>query len=536
MSVQAAALQSRNGIKAFNFDALHPEVDPSFRNLNVEFKKLANATESQYRALGNCAVEAVARDELRNNDPLAHVWQLLEAGCLNSTLHHKFKTEFITDMAERSPDAGFYKTFEYRVAGNDLLSDTGLELRSTLQNSLIATELDVTRDKCRAYGLEREKVQYAQLDTILQWYREGEESVCGFASLCPSPAEQSLSEAKANGFKPNRLMASVWMYERQDSGALKMHAFSLDHCTLDRLQKTLDACDVNHQVGTTTLQQLGQAITTSSVSPQQFKQVYEAVLLSEGIDHSSLIADDIVAESPRAFDAHLRYVQIIADALRRGVVTKELSAELTTLRKNADVLPICTDKRRYKKFNVADARNLMEFLTTRVFPEYIYAVPAENKSSGASVAGSVGSAASRTEGYDGACPSSSTQTTREGELSSLASVGLVNSSLGLYEQLKGKYITCPGEPGKNCGKKVVVEDKILRDGILQCKHCAHTISVCGDLAKANNYKTKLLAQQEKARFDNTKRIAESKARATQKRIERNHIVANPNKALSMKTR
>ncbi len=58
--------------------------------------------------------------------------------------------------------------------------------------------------------------------------------------------------------------------------------------------------------------------------------------------------------------------------------------------------------------------------------------------------------------------------------------------------LSGKMIQCPNT---DCRKMVVVDDSLLREGVLQCSHCANTVDVCGDKAKAAQYKKKLLKKR-----------------------------------------
>lgn len=63
------------------------------------------------------------------------------------------------------------------------------------------------------------------------------------------------------------------------------------------------------------------------------------------------------------------------------------------------------------------------------------------------------------------------------------------SSMTGYESLlllSKKHISCP-----DCHKKVIVEDKLLKEGILHCTECGNTLDVCGDKEKARIFKKKL---------------------------------------------
>lgn len=65
--------------------------------------------------------------------------------------------------------------------------------------------------------------------------------------------------------------------------------------------------------------------------------------------------------------------------------------------------------------------------------------------------------------------------------------------------LSGKRIQCP-----ECLVKVVVNDKLLEKGILQCSECDLTVSVCGDNFEAQKHKRKLKnAKQQRSRKRNS---------------------------------
>lgn len=64
--------------------------------------------------------------------------------------------------------------------------------------------------------------------------------------------------------------------------------------------------------------------------------------------------------------------------------------------------------------------------------------------------------------------------------------------------LSGKKQTCP-----NCRHSVVVEDSLLKIGILHCHKCDHTVDVCGDQQKAHRYKN-ILSKIRKKNTHNSK--------------------------------
>jgi len=70
--------------------------------------------------------------------------------------------------------------------------------------------------------------------------------------------------------------------------------------------------------------------------------------------------------------------------------------------------------------------------------------------------------------------------------------------------LSGKRIQCP-----ECLVKVVVDDKLLEKGILQCSECDLTVSVCGDTSEALKYKRN---HQNAKQQRNKKRNTQSKSK------------------------
>ncbi len=374
------------------------------------------------RLLGRRAIELTY--EKLNHDPLAHVWQLLEAGSLTPELQHKISVEMVTDLGERSPDLGFYKTFDYQVQGDDLVSDTGLHMRSMLQKSLEATRQDVTRDSRRTYGLAREQVQNDQLDMILNWYHGDELGMYGFASLCPRPQEVSGPDVvSVNGFKAERALASLWFYERKPGG-LRMTAFSLDQCTLESLQMALDLCGIDHKVAATSLDELAQAIASSHATPDDLKKAHEFVVRDLGYGLKAGEANSEVEKHPEVLLMYRKFVVTVSNSLRYGVVSTDLAELLQTVRRHNT--PACLEKRRHQKLDVPEAREIMEFVRSRLLPEYIFGLSDEQRSySGGDVSAASSSAASRATSYDGACPSSSTQNSQDNETGELIGSGLL---------------------------------------------------------------------------------------------------------------
>lgn len=402
------------------------------------------------RRLGGVALEGIRINARHNHDSLAHVSQLARDGVLSTDLVTKFKTEFIPDIGERSPDMGFYHMFTMRLEDNDIISATGVSMKSSIADSVRATEHDVQHDTRRSYGLLREQVQQQQIDQIVDWAcSQGTIGFYGFASLCPGEGEVTAQVAKINGFKPERQMASLWLYEKSYAG-LTMHALSLDHCTPERFQRLLNVCQIEHNVKSSTMEQLGNPISFTYVDVDDMKLMWQEILEHDGLDTKSIEneANSLVDSHPEAFQLYMKFVVDVAASLARASVNKNLSGLLREARKstgseNSKILTL----RRFRRFNENDARDLMDFVRSRMIPHYIYSPHDSKHSEGgvSAVLGSSGAAASRVGSYDGACPASTFES-QPVELSAMASTGLINRQLVVDKLMsknqRGSCLTC----------------------------------------------------------------------------------------------
>ena len=423
---------------------------PETSDLDFELWENELAEVPMYvRRLGSVALEKIQIDLPHNNDPLAHVAQLARNKGIDRLLLEKFKAEFITDIGERSPDSGHYHIFSMRVLGDDLISSTGISMRTSLQSSVDATRNDVAVDQRRAYGLERELVQQAQLDRVINWSQGASSGeFMGFASLCPGVDELPAEDAKVNGFKPERQHASLWFYEKTFSG-LHMHALSLDHCTLDRFQRVIDTCAIDHEVGSTTMEELGKPISFDHLSIEELQMIWQQVLEHDGIVDKSATqnANESVESHPEAFKTYMEFVVDVTASLGRGVVNKNLAKLLRSVRKSkgAESLPVL-NLRRFRRFSSTDARDLMDFVRSRMIPHYVFGDGStRSMDSVDGVLSASGGAAMRVESYDGACPTSSfaTQTV---ELGAMSSHGIVSRQLVvdkiMSDKRRGSCSTC----------------------------------------------------------------------------------------------
>src|SRR5665213_1979699 len=79
------------------------------------------------RQLGRTAISGEQR--VRNNDALAHVFlaqHAIRRGAGFAEIDNQVRAEYRYDMGERDDNKEFYDHFDFRVVGNDLLSETGL--------------------------------------------------------------------------------------------------------------------------------------------------------------------------------------------------------------------------------------------------------------------------------------------------------------------------------------------------------------------------------------------------------------------------
>lgn len=421
---------------------------------------------SSRASLGRVGIESVTRDDLYNHDPLAHVWNLFEGTDIEG-LHQRSYQEFITDQAERSPDAPFMKKFTYHILGNDLVSDTGLCLTELLDRSLIATARDASYDDRRTYGYEREVVQKEHVKQIMNWYRNGVSRTMLYASLCPEPSEVDADTARLNGFKTDRQLASMWLFENLGD-KIAMHAFSLDKLTLARLQKLyarLGRCDT---VAGSSLEQLAvpyMGIADGAGALTEFIDSYDELLYEEtgivyrqGVDMSvfSGEANNKVEAKADSYVFYMSCVQAVANSLKLGLVSTDLSDILRNQREAFDGVNVPSSLHMVtgQTIGIPQARAFMDYIRSVAIPHYIFS-PLSGDSYFSTIAESGAAASAIGKSYEGACPKSSM--TQEQEEQQLASVGFL--ALTPYEQKVGKirnaYCVIQGCPTQNPRKKYV---------------------------------------------------------------------------------
>src|SRR5665213_1170746 len=141
-------------------------------------------------------------------------------------------------MGERDDKKEFYDHFDFRVVGNDLLSETGLLMRGIYEDGLGAARDDLKSDSRLAYHVARAEVQTTHPDIILDWYASDGSDLLLLASLSPPADELDPKIAKLGNFKIDREMASLWLFQKIPAG-VRMHVFSLDQLNLEGLEHIL---------------------------------------------------------------------------------------------------------------------------------------------------------------------------------------------------------------------------------------------------------------------------------------------------------
>jgi hypothetical protein len=380
--------------------------------------------------LGGMALEGVARDRLYNNDPLAHVWALAENGA-SEALIGRIHTEFLTDLGERSPDGWSGKKFRMHVAGDDLITEHGLSMNTTLAKGVVATTLDATRDPRRAYGVRIDGVLSGHIPQIIDWYNCGNSDIACFASLCPPGHELDGESAKVNSYNTDRQLASVWMYESTTHG-LEMHPFSLDNCTLERLQRLVMVLGSHHVVADTTIAELGNMIRLpAGVSTGAILDAWATILQEDGLKSSVSGSRGNAESRPDAFALYMRFLASITESLNDGAVSRELGRLLAGSNMLGSAkLPMGFGLMCGSKITTRDAREIMEFVQSKMIPHSVYgdgsvaSVGMVYGSDGSSILAATGAAIESKITYDNACPGSDFSSVAA-ETAALAGSGMI---------------------------------------------------------------------------------------------------------------
>lgn len=419
----------------------NPEIDHGrdFGLWELEFHK-----QDRVREYGRNVIRWVAERRVMNNDDLAHVRQLAEAGgVMDGRMLNRIYIDYLTDMGERAPDLCHYHQIPMQLISGELISGGGLNMNESLLKSLEATKIDASLDRRREYGLAREQIQLKQMSEIIQWSSGANfGSMYGFASLCPSGGEIDSETAKINGFKTDRELASIWIYEKSSAGGLALHALSLEHCTLGRFQRLLDLCGVEHHVSASTMDQLARGINFSSTSVKDLRAMWREILAIDGLSIANDDVEDRVRSRPEAFELYLEFVREIEHSLRKASATRRLNS---LLRKTG--IKSMVDISMMKRFDAYSAEKVMGFVRSRMIPHYLHGQEIFRDGSTGGVLAISTNAEQRTEAYDSSCPSSSTKVdlNQQHQSHESAMERFINMEILNSQKRKGDCIACGTE-------------------------------------------------------------------------------------------
>jgi hypothetical protein len=357
------------------------KIERSQQKVDVEFERIVK----HERALGRAAI----RGELRNNDGLAHVYLAQEANDF-SEVEKQIYTEFITDMGERTGGEGvetkhFYMPFDYSVTENDLIADTGVRFREMVEAGLQAARQDALNDPRVSYAVARAEVQSRHADMLIDWFENSSSDFALIPSLCPPENEVPAHIAKLSNFKPERLMASMWLFERTETG-IQMHAFSLDNLDLKGLDYIYGALDINGEIKQTTLEQMARmtelSFDSGADAVEAIRCLHDARLDREkggkhffGIagNDQSRDANKMAEDKPEAYELYKTAVQEVAASLNAGVISPGLSELAVKLRQSfKDGVPAELQLSEFFPITIDQARDFMDYLRRQALPEYIY--------------------------------------------------------------------------------------------------------------------------------------------------------------------
>lgn len=403
------------------------------------------------KLLGRTAITGEQR--LRNNDPLAPVILLLQEGDKPETVA-RISEEFEGDMSERGLEQPFYGKVDWFFNGSDFVTDDGLSWDQMHQDGLIAAYEDFLMNPDYEYQLARSEVQAKHGELIRQWYYSDDPNCVKLSSLCPPNTEIPEPTAKLSNFKTDRNMASIWLFEKIPGG-IRMHAFSLDHFSLDDLQANNQELGIDTAVAGTTIEQLSRLDRLPAEDAaglvEQIRATHDIRLdQREGGVHyfgtrknsAKTEAYEVVAAKPVVKELYLSAVREVAQSLVSETTTPGLAEHIKNLRLPYDEIEMPDELRINwdRPLTIKQARGFMDYLRRRALPHYIYNQTAKHEESESYADGFVGYSDIASAGadavrggfvYESACPGSLDIT--------LSQTSDIASALNIYKgKRKGK--------------------------------------------------------------------------------------------------
>lgn len=413
-------------------------------------------------------------NSLKNNDPLAHV-DLLARSDNAELAEYRMYVEYVTDMGERLAAQPFKKTFEYSFDGNNLVSSTGVYLNSFLENGYQAALNDVRYGGFNESHAVRAKAFCNQLSQIRQWFSDEQDMTHKmYVSLCPPKSELNEREAAKQGFKQDRLMASIQLYEKTQGG-IRLHAFSLDGLSLARLNQLHAALGLTDEVAGTTIEQLMCPLSVNNTMPaaeavESIIYYYDKLLLNEtgdahvqGVDKQKFKreANAHVEEHVAAYDLYRQTIIEVANSLNENKVNYRLrdivnELQLSIVAHEAAV-PSALRIEKGQFIDREAAGGIIDYLRTKAIPHYLTAQLDAKKNVNTdtgyqAVSDAGGQAVASNITYEGACPTSNNYETAQNEIAQLGLVfgrqNLLNPEDWVWTTGKCVVANCPTKPGK----------------------------------------------------------------------------------------
>ena len=377
----------------------------------------------------NINIRIDTSEVVKNNDPLAHVYLALDSGVDNS-FEQRMHTEFVTDIGERLKNQPFCSTYNFSFDGNEVVYDTGLSLIASLEKSYRASIEDVRVGEHVAYHANRQKAFLNQGRALAEWLRDSTStSHVIFASLCPPDSELAAAEAVRQGFKPDRLMASIQIHHKSASGYTTT-AFSLDKLTLNNYKELLQNLGIAMQGIDTTLALVERPIyvdsrLSSSDVASMVIAAHDNMLqkhspgsnYTQGVENTNATveANRFVEQHAEAYALYRRVVQDVAASLHQGAVNSSLEQTIQSELSHAymgNALPKVLLVRQGLPFDATHAAQIIEYVRSRAVPEYLTNIlqhrhHMEYGSADTFTIGFAGAAATNAGRiYEGACPGS----------------------------------------------------------------------------------------------------------------------------------
>lgn len=433
-------------------------------------------------------------DVPRNNDALAHVYLLSGKDDLRD-VEAQIYDEFITDISERSKDEHFYGEFSFEFNGQDFMSNAGLSLLQILESgrrAAIADGID--------YGIDRANVLIEQMKHLISWANSDDKRQIAFFSLCPDAHELPRDIADSLSFKQERLMSSNWLFEKDDSGLIRMHAFSLDNHTLDRHRSIVSG----EPVAATTLIELGTPryydYSDGTEAVEQIRSKYDQDFGTYfgKYDVRTTSANHIVSGRPEAYDFYYEALWSTREALEVGRVTSRYRRLLSSLRSGFsgfDAPLPALNKKLWRPLTSNDAAEVMEYIRRQAIPHYLYG----GVVAGVSIAESGAIATTKQITYDSACPTS-VLTPREEKALEQSRLEIVFFGRPPKREKYFDSYYCPC-----CLPKPIVGQSVkawMGEGFIGCEDCGHIVDVCGIVLRQGNLKR---------RIEKTKKICAKKS-------------------------